>query len=210
MTDSHPADSYALPRDAPETARLNEQHEYLTKAFGFLIYPSTSSDNPDLRVADIACGSGVWLTDVAARFPFARCDGFDISGDQFPSSRQLEENGLAERVRFHVHNAADPTGVGAAFAGAFDVVAVRLMHIDILGAQSDQAVKNAVALLKPEGYLQWIDWDPLTAHLVQTTPLVPRSGKDELLTGFRAFLATRHTASTARLPQMMRSKGLEM
>lgn len=64
---------------------------------------------PPARVADLGCGAG-WSTIALARsFPLARVDGFDLDPD---SIAMAEENaaaaGVADRVRLHVRDAADP------------------------------------------------------------------------------------------------------
>lgn len=139
-------DLYGLPRDATETWRLNEQHAFLTKVFTFLVHPSISMNAESLRVADVSCGSGVWLTDVARHYPYTKCDGFDISSSQFPRAEELQST-FGHRVNFHVRDAADASGPGNEFVGVFDVVAVRLMHINIVGDQWERAVRNAVSML---------------------------------------------------------------
>jgi SAM-dependent methyltransferase len=75
---------------------------------------------PPARVADLGCGAGWSAIALARGFPRARVDGFDVD----PASLAMaEENaaacGVAERVRFHVRDAADP-GLG----GAYDLAVV--------------------------------------------------------------------------------------
>lgn len=43
--------------------------------------------------------------------------------------------------------------------GAYDIVAVRLLSIVLVGEEWESAVKNLITLLKPGGYLQWVDGD---------------------------------------------------
>ncbi|KAK0774796.1 hypothetical protein LTR59_014746 [Friedmanniomyces endolithicus] len=209
MSQTNSNDSYPLPRDTSETDRLNEQHKCLIGAFGFHIHPSISvtTEKHEFRVADVACGSGIWLTEIAIQYPHAQCDGFDISDKQFPSSSDLTRH-FGTRVHFHAQDATAEGGYGKAFEGQFDIVAVRLLHISIAGAQWTRAVQNAVALLKPGGYLQWIDWDPHSAHLVQSRPLVKHAAIDKLLGFFKQFLGALDTGATARLPEEMRTAGL--
>ncbi|KAK5682608.1 hypothetical protein LTS10_005736 [Elasticomyces elasticus] len=202
-------DRYPLPRNTSETSRLNEQHKYLVEAFGFHIHPRVpvAHEDSNFKVADIACGSGIWLTEVAAKYPQAQCVGFDISDKQFPSTSDLETN-FAKRVQFHALDATAEEGYGVEFEGQFDVVAVRLLHVSIAGAQWTRAVKNAVALLKPSGYLQWLDFDPRSAHVVQSRPLLKRAAIDQLIESFGEFLAATDSGATARLSQEMSESGL--
>ena len=66
MSVTLPGDSYALPRDATETARLNKQHNHLLSAFEFHLHPAIAATlqaavkgaSNDLRIADVACGTG--------------------------------------------------------------------------------------------------------------------------------------------------------
>ncbi|KAK3641095.1 hypothetical protein LTR56_011541 [Elasticomyces elasticus] len=151
--------------------------------------------------------AGLWLTEVAAKYPQAQCVGFDISDKQFPPASDVETN-FAKRVQFHALDATAEEGYGAEFEGQFDVVAVRLLHVSIAGAQWTRAVKNAVALLKPCGYLQWLDFDPRSAHVVQSRPLLKRAAIDQLIESFGEFLAATDSGATARLAQEMRESGL--
>ena len=202
-------DTYGLPRDANETRRLNEQNQNLLRTFaGYHIHPRVDTKKPALKVADISCGSGIWLCEVAQLHPQAECYGFDISAAQFPPPGELEQAGLSSRVQFHVRDAADTSGPGAAYEGIFDIVNIRLMHINLIGPQWEQAVKNAVAMLKPGGFLQWQDWDPRTACLAQARPGVKHQAMSELFEGFKEWIMTRDTAQTARIGEMMVAEGL--
>lgn len=202
-------DTYGLPRDANETRRLNEQNQNLLRTYGgYHIHPRIDTNKSALRVADVSCGSGIWLTEVAQLLHQADCHGFDISAAQFPPHEELDQQGLSSRVQFHTRDAADPSGPGEAYEGIFDIVNIRLMHINLIGSQWDQAVKNAVTMLKPGGYLQWQDWNCTTARLAQTRPGVKHQAMDELFEGFMEFIMTRDTAQTERIGEMMISEGL--
>jgi SAM-dependent methyltransferase len=75
---------------------------------------------PPARVADLGCGAGWSAIGLARSFPLARVDGFDLD----PKSIAMAEDNaracrVADRVRFHVRDAADP-GLG----GRYDLAAV--------------------------------------------------------------------------------------
>lgn len=107
------SDTYGLPRDAQETQRLNKQNRFLLQIFGNChIHPTIDTKKPHLKIADISCGSGIWLTEVAELYPQAECHGFDISAAQFPSSQHLSLQGLHERVQFHTRDAASSRSRG--------------------------------------------------------------------------------------------------
>ncbi|KAK4503950.1 hypothetical protein PRZ48_004865 [Zasmidium cellare] len=171
-------DIYALPRDTKETQRLNEQHKHLLKCFSFLIHPGIpiTPSTPDLRVADIACGSGIWLTDAAQRYPNAECHGFDISGDQFPDEASLDKLFGPGRVRFHVEDAGSEAG--------------------------------PLPEHQPGGHVQWIDWDPKRAYVVQYKPLAKKAAMEQLASGFRECAATRDTSVAERLDELLSEHGV--
>ncbi|KAK3114875.1 hypothetical protein LTR53_006333 [Teratosphaeriaceae sp. CCFEE 6253] len=192
-------------RETSETARC------LIDAFGFHIHPSIPADGAQassMRVADIACGTGIWLTEIATQYPQARCDGFDISSKYFPAPAELKHD-FGDKVRFHTCDGTAEGGYGAEFSSQFDVVAVRLFHVSLAGAEWARAVRNAVALLKPGGYLQWIDWDPHSVRLVQSRALMKTMAIAELLAGYRSSLLPLDTGATARLAQELCDSGLD-
>jgi len=75
---------------------------------------------PTARVADLGCGAGWSAIALARSFPLARVDGFDLD----PASITMAEDNavacrVADRVRFHVRDAADP-----ALGGDYDLAVV--------------------------------------------------------------------------------------
>jgi len=73
---------------------------------------------PPARVADIGCGYGWSAIGMAKGYPNTRVDGFDLDGPSIDAARRhAGQAGVADRVRFHVRDAADP-----ALAGHFDLV----------------------------------------------------------------------------------------
>jgi len=72
------------------------------------------------RVADIACGGGWSSIAIARAYPDARVDGYDLDEASIELARaNAEEYGVADRVRFHVADASDPS-----LDGAYDVVTI--------------------------------------------------------------------------------------
>jgi SAM-dependent methyltransferase len=74
--------------------------------------------DPPAHVADIGCGHGWSSIGMAKGYPKVRVDGFDLDA---PSIERAEENakrnGLADRVKFQVRDASDPS-----LAGQYDLV----------------------------------------------------------------------------------------
>jgi 2-polyprenyl-3-methyl-5-hydroxy-6-metoxy-1,4-benzoquinol methylase len=73
---------------------------------------------PDARAADIACGAGWAAIALARAYPNLHVDGFEIDADLGgDATLHAEQSGVAERVRFHIHDCSQP-GIG----GRYDLV----------------------------------------------------------------------------------------
>lgn len=77
------------------------------------------------RVAEIGCGEGVAAVEIAKAFPGAGIDGFDPDDASIAAARRIAaEEGVADRVRFEVSDAAGTTA-----AGPYDLVyCVEMLH----------------------------------------------------------------------------------
>ncbi|CAM1507986.1 Fc.00g048340.m01.CDS01 [Cosmosporella sp. VM-42] len=151
MADSQDQDSDLYPRIEEIPERLDEQHLFTTKVFGFLIHPNIPITSRTLKVADIGTGTGIWLLDVAKRLPSTcQLTGFDISSSAFPPPQTWPANvSLRTQDMFLPFPASE--------VGTYDVVAVRFVSSAATRAEWAQAIKNLMTLLKPGGWLQWID-----------------------------------------------------
>jgi SAM-dependent methyltransferase len=75
---------------------------------------------PPARVADIACGAGWSSIAIAQAYPHVRVDGFDTDEAAIElACANAQQAGVADRVRFSVHDAGDPS-----LSGRYDLVAV--------------------------------------------------------------------------------------
>ena len=74
--------------------------------------------DPPARVADVGCGAGWSSIGIAQGYPSVTVDGFDLDGPSIEMAlANAAETGVADRVRFQVHDVADP-----ALAGRYDLV----------------------------------------------------------------------------------------
>ena len=131
-----------LSRNHDESQRLDTQHHFLRAlAHGNLIQPSIPPS--DLcNVADIGCGTGIWLREAAQELGIPenpiKFTGFDISAQQFP-----KEN--IQGVEFVVHDVVEPWPLQ--YHGTFDVVNVRLLSYALQAQDLEKAVENIVQIL---------------------------------------------------------------
>jgi SAM-dependent methyltransferase len=100
---------------------------------------------PGARVADLACGTGWSSIAIARAYPLATVDGFDVDPASIEEARaNVAAEGLADRVRFYVQDAADP-----ALAGRYDLVTVFEAVHDM--AQPVQALASIRRMLADGG-----------------------------------------------------------
>lgn len=159
--------------------RLDEQHFFTTKTLGFLIHPNIPLISPTVKIADIGAGTGIWLLDVAKSLPpTCKLTGFDVSSSAFPLSRKLPPN-----VSFEVQDMLLP--FPASEIGSYDVVAVRFVSVATTRSEWARAIENMMTLLKPGGWLQWIDSCNFT--LYNSVPGSSRAACQEIYDGLEPF-----------------------
>ncbi|KAL2864412.1 class I SAM-dependent methyltransferase [Aspergillus lucknowensis] len=146
---------YPLARDKAESTRLNNQHKLVLDASGGAIDPSIPL-NTVSAVADVATGTGVWLYDARKQInetPGTGTQiyyhGFDISAAQFPEN--------PDEIEFSVHDILKP--FPAEHHNRYDLVNVKFLVAAFPESQYPAAVNNLLTILKPGGYLQWIEFD---------------------------------------------------
>ncbi|KAJ0166753.1 hypothetical protein CTA2_6034 [Colletotrichum tanaceti] len=123
-----------------------------------------SQDRP--RIADVATGSGVWLTSLVEDLPpHSELFGFDLDKRKFPprpptppippppSSPLLRPE--KPRLSFLVQNVLEP--FPPELRGTFDLVHVRLLATGLKAGDWDAVLANLSDLLKPDGWLLWED-----------------------------------------------------
>jgi hypothetical protein len=121
--------------------RLNLQHRLLTQNFRFLIHPSIPFSKPDLRIAEFATGTAIWLTEVSKLVPSGcKLDGYDISSAQFPPPELLPST-----INLQQHDVLKP--LGEKYLGYYDIIAVRLLVTALADDEWEKAVRNLIQYL---------------------------------------------------------------
>ena len=173
------------------------------RTIGYLLHPKISL-GPHARVADFATGTGVILTDLAKSHPTTcQFDGFDISDGQFPPAAKLPSN-----VKLHVADAKE--SLPSEYHGQFDVVFLRYLNA-AMGPQDWQIVtQNAYDLLKPGGWLQWVEGDfSQAAHWNRLDPLPESNGAIQELGELIGSAKDIYRYFTLELADVFRNVGLK-
>jgi len=147
--------SYIHKRDYKSSVRLNYNHWLMKEISGYLLHPKIRLQKEDLRIADVGTGTGIWLLELASYLPSTTSlDGFDISSDQYPPQEWLPPN-----VHLSVHDSFEPFPSDA--LGTYDIVNLRFALCYVNNDDAEVLLPNLISLLKPGGYLQWLEPSPL-------------------------------------------------
>ncbi|KAF2741417.1 hypothetical protein EJ04DRAFT_539535 [Polyplosphaeria fusca] len=162
---------YWLARSTVEQQRLTRQHHTWTKSIGYLIHPSIAPTLPeDANIADVGCGTGVWMVETAKDSPKTwKFDGYDISDAQF-----LPQEALPSNVTLGIGNFKNP--FPQELLGKYDLINIRLIIISMGEGVWESTLRNVIALLKPGGAIQWIEGDFFVARGFRGTSSSSTSG----------------------------------
>ena len=101
----------------------------------------------------------LWLCELDNTAPGSyQLYGFDISSDSFIAAEHLPTN-----VQLRVVDASK--SLPEEFKGQFDVVHVRLLQSVIMNDDPAWVILHCMELLRPGGYLQWEEFDPMAVTL---------------------------------------------
>ncbi|KAL9631339.1 MAG: hypothetical protein Q9164_005948 [Protoblastenia rupestris] len=166
-TSSPPQDSYILARDFRSASRLNYEHYLWKETLGYNLHPlilnsltptanangtTAATTPPQPLIADIACGTAIWLRQVAQSLPHTQLHGFDISLAQCPPTQWLPSQITLREWDLFSEPPED-------LLGHYDVIHVRLLLVVVRNEDSDPVLRQLLRLLKPGGYLQWDELD---------------------------------------------------
>ncbi|KAI1352736.1 hypothetical protein F5Y01DRAFT_324023 [Xylaria sp. FL0043] len=144
-----------------EHDRLNVQHHLFNDIMqGDLLPPHIASalnaaPTPP-KILEMATGSAIWLTEVAKTLPSnAELVGLDYDTSRFPPPSSLPSNITLAKGDMYEPFSSD-------LLGKFDVVHVRMILFGLKDGRGTEVAKNLLTLLKPGGYLVWVETGPVS------------------------------------------------
>ncbi|CAO1603201.1 hypothetical protein XANCAGTX0491_006793 [Xanthoria calcicola] len=173
LSDGH---GYILNRDRSHAAasRLNLQYYLWKSALGYTIHPSIlRSLPPSPLIADVACGTCLWLIDVSHQHPTAHLDGFDLDLRQAPHKNWLPQN-------INVHYCDILADVRDHAVAKYDYIHTRLLVLVVRNQDPKPVLRNLYKMLKPGGYLQWDELDTFNACVRKVSPTLKTPALDQL------------------------------
>ena len=144
-------------------ARLNFQQAVGLNIFdGRLLEPPVAAslaDKTDIWIADVCCGTGTWLLQVAQQYGNATLNGFDINLAETPNEKWLPAN-----VNFRQFDVfAD---LEEDMKETYDVVSIQIVHVFLRDSNVGDILQKLIGMLKPGGWLQWTDQDVLNHEAI--------------------------------------------
>lgn len=152
------------------------------------------------RIADVACGTGVWALHAAQILPEAQIVAFDISSTQFPPS-QPEGN-----VSFEMADAKKQ--FPESYHGTFDLVHIRALFAAMHPPDWEVVMRNIVQLLKPSGAIQWEEADNTVRCLRGSKEFQRYNGIPLVLAKFGEAMGDRRSSMMRELPAAASTTGL--
>ncbi|EFY94347.2 UMTA methyltransferase family protein [Metarhizium robertsii ARSEF 23] len=187
-------DGYVFTRDYLDNNRINLMHSLWTKVFGYAVHPRIPIAKPDLHVADVGTGTGIWLFDVREHLAkSAQLVGLDISLNAAPHPDTLPSN-----VKLRHWDIKDD--LPADLVAAFDLVHVRFLSFVLLNNEVEVVLRKLFQMLstyictnstsrcrlvanptsEPGGYLQWGEPDMETLRIDKVALEAKSEGLEQL------------------------------
>lgn len=173
-------------RNFRTSARLHLQHLLFQSTLDGLLLEKRIEDSilsatTKLKVADLGCGNGVWLSDLDRTLSSTKprvslqLQGFDINPVNFPANAFLPGSMILSTL--DVLQQPLPTEL----QGAFDVVHVRAFVSIIRNGDPAPLLNSALALLKPGGWLQWEETRADAFVATSPSPAVSKDACDTII-----------------------------
>lgn len=145
----------------------------------------------------------IWLTDLYRELPLAQLHGFDIKVDGFPPHEWLPDN-----IRLQQLDIFKP--IPEDLLGQYDIVNVRLFMFVVQNDDPGPVLENLVRLLKPGGYLLWVEHNPTSARIESISPELKNDAWQIIQGLLNGPKALRKYSWVPILSQYFRSAGLSV
>lgn len=136
-----------------EVQRLDTQHKVVAASMTPSILAPIDFSKPGLRILDQATGSGIFLRDLRASTPNPTSHtwiGTDIETSYFPTSSPPDTS-------YHFQSMTTPWP--QSWTSSFDLVHSRFALPGVGTTSLHSAVNNLIALVKPGGWIQFVEMD---------------------------------------------------
>lgn len=190
---------YSLGGSHRAACRLHLQHFLWRESLGYDLHPAVKlPDSP--AIADVACGTALWLADVARDMPDATLHGLDVDLAQTPDKHWLPAN-----TRFSKWDIfQDPP---EELHHSFDLVHMRLVVVFVKPSAVPKLIKRLRKLLKRGGWIQWDELDASRISVKKVDESQAAPAADEM---GRASRSGGQYDWTASIGNSLRSEGMDV
>jgi 2-polyprenyl-3-methyl-5-hydroxy-6-metoxy-1,4-benzoquinol methylase len=117
----------------------------------FVALPEVSARLAGGKVLDVGCGLGWSTISIAQAFPTVRVDGVDFDLASIEAAREIaEREGVSDRVRFEVSDAAELAGAGYDLVTFFEMLHDLARPVEALRAAREALAPGGVVLVADE------------------------------------------------------------
>ena len=117
----------------------------------FVALPEVSARLAGGKVLDVGCGLGWSTVSIAKAFPTAQVDGVDFDLASIEAAREIaKQEGVSDRVRFEVRDAAELAGAGYDLVTFFEMLHDLARPVEALRAAREALAPGGVVLVADE------------------------------------------------------------
>ncbi|KZT60181.1 S-adenosyl-L-methionine-dependent methyltransferase, partial [Calocera cornea HHB12733] len=176
------AETYLLPSDEVERARLQEQHEMLKTRHSGRLLPAGFKARDGDKILDAATGTGAWAVDVAKILPEGTTIiGTDICDRLFPAATPT--------MYFEVHSTLS---LPSFWSSTFALAHQRLLIGAFSASAWQQTISELNRVIKPGGWVHLEELDVTRVASADLGPVPPLSAK--FLNAFGGLCRERNVA----------------
>jgi SAM-dependent methyltransferase len=164
------------------SARLHLQHFLVQNTLGYLLdqqIEKSITTALHLRIADLGCGNGVWLTELSSELSrrgiSAQLDGYDINPVNFPHATHLPQSVSLKKL--DILREALPSDL----LGTYDIVHVQGFTSLIVNSNVTPLLSAVLAFLRPGGFLQWVEVPTDDLVVESPTSATPKTACDKIV-----------------------------
>ncbi|KAF9072812.1 hypothetical protein BDP27DRAFT_1445532 [Rhodocollybia butyracea] len=149
--------SYLLPDDGLETARLSLQHRVMTKAFEDRLVLAPVSFKSNDRILESGAGTGIWALEFSAYILQRHnlrldIECIDISDKQFPQK-------YPSNIHFSIHSV---TNLPKKWRNSFSYIHQRLLIVAMNESLWNKAINQLFEVLIPGGWIELVEVEAKT------------------------------------------------
>lgn len=159
---------------------------------------------PNLRIADISCGTGIWLLDLLPScHPTTEFFALDLNTAQLPPDPWLPPS--ITPIQFNLYDDDLPDGLHEA---SFNIINISIVFSFVKDDRIEKVFRNITRLLKPGGYLQWTELDGYNAECISPRPQYRASAVPHFAKELWTLIGETCCSWPSRLDEIMAKQGL--